>query len=118
MILKIWFLTWLLVLTWFAAAYTQELYPLPDGDSLLGELKTDCYGPAVSCDGTGRAFYWQDRSDGAEQGPNVVIEPRPNFYGFGSSADQFGRHIEPSVEAQDQRTPPSMRFHRRDRLDR
>ena len=94
--LLIWFLAWLIVLTWAAAAMTQELYPLPNGDALLGELKRDCYGPAQSCDGTGRPFHW--RPEGTQDGPNVVIEPEIHRYGFGRSSDQFGRPIEPSLE--------------------
>ena len=95
----IWFLSWLIVLTYACTAYTQELYPLPNGNALLGELKKDCYGPAQSCDGTGRAFHW--RPEGTQDGPNVVIEPKVNAYGFGRSSDQFGRPIEPEME-QDQ----------------
>ena len=94
-----WFVGWLLVMIWVATGYCQ-LYPLPDQqDALLGELKKDCYGPAVSCDGTGRAFHW--RPEGTQDGPNVVIEPKVHNYGFGRSSDQFGRPIEPQLE-QDQ----------------
>ena len=95
--LFIWFLTWLIVLTWALAAMTQELYPLPGQQgALLGELKKDCYGPAASCDGTGRPFHW--RPEGTQDGPNVVIEPAPHAYGFGRSSSQFGTPIEPSLE--------------------
>ena len=95
--LLIWFLAWLIVLTWAAAAMTQELYPLPGQQgALLGELKKDCYGPASSCDGTGRPFHW--RPEGTQDGPNVVIEPEIHRYGFGRSSDQFGRPIEPDLE--------------------
>lgn len=95
--LLIWFLAWFLVLTYFATAYTYgQLYPLPEGNVLLGELKKDCYGPAISCDGTGKAFHW--RQEGTQNGPNVIIQPNVNAYGFGRSSDQFGRSIEPQIE--------------------
>ena len=98
----IWFLAWLILFTWYAAAFTQELYPLPYGGALLGELKRDCYGPAQSCDGTGRAFHW--RPEGTQDGPNVVIEPKVNAYGFGRSSDQFGRVLEPQLEQTEPRS--------------
>jgi hypothetical protein len=95
--LLIWFLAWLLVLTWAAAAMTQELYPLPDGNALLGELQRDTYGPQIGTDGTGRSFYWQSQAEGSRQGPDITIEPEPHRYGFGQSSDQYGRVIQPQM---------------------
>ena len=102
--LLIWFLAWLIVLTWAAAAMTQELYPLPyNQGALLGELQRDAYGPQRGSDGTGRSFYWQPQADGSRQGPDVTIEPRPHSRGFGQSSDQYGRVIAPQM-GQDQRS--------------
>ena len=101
--LLIWFLSWIIVLVWAFASYGQ-MYPLPNGNALLGELKKDCYGPAISCDGTARAFHW--KPEGTQDGPNVVIQPNLNAYGFGRSSDQFGRIIEPQLEQNEPRSSP------------
>ena len=75
-----------------------SLYP-----PLLGPIQRDAYGPQIGTDGTGRPFYWQPQTPGAFQGPDITIQPQINQYGFGQSADQYGRVIQPEM-AQDQRS--------------
>lgn len=82
------------LLSLWATASEGQLYP--SQPPLLGELKKDCYGPGVSCDGTGRAFHW--KPEGTQDGPNPILEPEINKYGYGSSSDQFGRRIEPHFD--------------------
>lgn len=86
------FLVVLLISTWAAISYGQ-MYP--SNPPLLGEHKPNAYGPGVSSDGTGRAFYWQPNTGRTFQGPDPTIQQEVNAYGFGSSRDQYGRRIEP-----------------------
>jgi len=72
-----------------------QLYP--SNPPLLGELKQDAYGPGVNSDATGRAFYWTP-SQARQASPDPTIQPRVNQYGFGRSADQYGREIEPAFQ--------------------
>ena len=106
-------LAFLLFLHLFTAYAGAQLYP--SDPPLLGPIQRDCYGPAMSCDGTGRAFYWAPQEQNSPQ-PNVTIQPEVNRYGFGSSSDQYGRPIAPQF-GQERRSSRFPGFGSRGRIE-
>jgi hypothetical protein len=93
--------TWivLLILLFTPSFVSAQLYP--SQPPLLGPMTPNAYGPGIGMDGTGRPFYWQ--APGQPNFPDPTIQPRINQYGFGSSADQYGRFLEPRFPQEQER---------------
>lgn len=68
----------------------------PSNPPLFEPFESNAYGPGVNSDATGRPFHWAP--EGQQQTrPDPTIQPNLNQFGFGKSADQYGRPIEPRM---------------------
>jgi hypothetical protein len=70
----------------------QSVAPIPfKGEApLLPPITRDAYGPGKQSDSTGRIFEW--RANGQKH-TDPLLQVRPNAYGPGVGADQYGRAL-------------------------
>jgi hypothetical protein len=66
------------------------------GDGLLSPARRNAYGPGLDSDATGRPFFWAPRQSpaGVPSLPDPTLRVKPDAYGLGVGADQYGRPME------------------------
>jgi hypothetical protein len=82
------------ILLLMAVPAMAQLYP--SNPPLYEPIQQNAYGPGVNSDATGRPFYWAPQGQDSSR-PDPTLQPQINQYGYGKSADQYGRPIEPKI---------------------
>lgn len=67
---------------------------LGPGQTYLGPIRSNAYGPGIHADASGRPFQWAPEGI-PSTGPHPTLQVKPNAYGLGVHADPYGRIVEP-----------------------